>query len=199
MLGDTGFAITTKWRRLWGAILLGSGGVFFLSLWVFPKLREKPIYLWTSATILVLGWIFTNAQIYLSSEHYLPRDNFEHNVTMFSLISANLKFLGSVPTWLFTRLGGVWMDPLSNNYLSLQPHRVVGYLIAAFTPLSNHLSYKWSFLVLGHGFFLLGLFLLCQRLFGSRWWATLACLTALITGTLMGTWHQASAITCDNS
>jgi len=91
----------------------------------------------------------------------------------------------SIPTWLFSETGGVWIETLSNNYLFLIPYRFVGYLVASTTNISPNLIYKLSFLFLGQGIFLFGIYRLARHFFKSHLYSLLIVLAALFSSLIV--------------
>jgi hypothetical protein len=169
---------------------------FFLSLvfWaVLPaRRRPRPSLFFSIALVagIVLAFTVSFPEIYVSPHFLLPRDNAGIGLASFVYFAEWLKYFHSVPNWLFAGGGGVWIEPLANNYNFLLPYRWLGAGLAAVTSGNLILLYKISFLWIGEGIFFVGIALLAYRLLGSFLWAMILVAGALLSPVYVGVLHQ---------
>lgn len=140
--------------------------------------------------VFFVGWILYGFDIYLDPRVLLPRDNTEVNFEMFSYMSQWIRYFGTFPNWFFSRNGGVWLEPLTNNYQILLPYRAIGYLFVQAFSIPDLLAYKIAFLLVGNGFFAWGLWLLGGQIFGPNLFRLLFVFTAMVTAMGLGSLHQ---------
>jgi len=126
-----------------------------------------------------LAWIFYHRDLYFHRAQLLPRDNFYFHEPMFGYVATYLRQFGSFPDWFYAGNPGTSLAPLANNYLLLMPHRLLGVMLAASTPLPLNSVYKFSVLILGTSLFLVGIYLFARRYFGSAMLALLTVWVAL--------------------
>src|SRR5579883_1938 len=141
------------------------------------------------------AWTWAHRQVYFSSVVYPPHDTIGCYWN-FRYIVLSLRHLHRFPDWNYFLRPGMWLQPYANPYAVMIPYKMLGYFAAALTPWSTLVSYKLSFLVLGQGAFLVGIFLVAERLFRSPAWALAAALLALFSSaTLALIPHEATMAT----
>lgn len=138
--------------------------------------------------LMGLGWLYPS--IFFDPRFRLPRDIDRHIYPCFAYIVEHVRLFHAFPRWIFTDQGGMWIEPLANNLLILLPHHFIGYVAGVFSPLSPNLIYKGSFLLLGWGIFLSGLYGFAKLRFGTRLRAALFVLAGASSSLLLSTLHQ---------
>jgi hypothetical protein len=121
---------------------------------------------------------------------YLPRDNWLHSYQMFDAFVTYIRNFHMFPCWYFTPEGGLWIEPLSNNYLTLLPYKFIGYLFVPLFKMDSNVGYKISFMVIGIGIYLYGLYRLSVKLFGSRTYSHLLLFICLTSSVVVSLFHQ---------
>ncbi|MDD4005119.1 MAG: hypothetical protein PHW69_07955 [Elusimicrobiaceae bacterium] len=142
---------------------------------------------WVLAALAV-GWLLKWHGIFFRPDYFLPRDNCIFMYPYFAYAADYIRQLHSFPAWLYNSSGGAWIEIFANNCLLLMPHRLLGAAAGAFTELPLNFIYKVSFLIVGQGIFLSGLYFLGRRLLRGLEPALLVFLTFLSVGT--GMLHQ---------
>ncbi len=155
-----------------------------------PFRRILPFF---CVTFFVSIWLTLHYDLYLDPDHFLPRDN-KDSFFLFYYVSLYLKYLHSIPDWFYSGEGGVWLAPITNNLHLLLPHHIVGYAIVALTDLHPNGVYKFCFLILGQGLFLLGIYWIARRILDSAFLASFLILTFLVTGGGISFLHQEQAL-----
>lgn len=143
-----------------------------------------------STLALAIGLLISQWEIFGDPNALLPRDNFKIHYSFFVYFAEFLRYLNHVPDWVYTAKGGVWIEPLANNYDFLAPYRIAASLVAWGTNLSLALIYKISFLWLGQGVFLTGIYFLAKRLLGNIPWACALTALAILSPITVGILHQ---------
>lgn len=148
----------------------------------------------TTVLFLVAWWIVRYRTVYLAEGFALPADNYAYHYPFFLYVVKYIRYFESLPDWLFAKQGGVWFEPLANNFLFFLPHRIVGYVMGAFTHLHPNLIYKSCFFFVGQGIFMFGIYLLAKRLFASNGYALVATTISFFTSVTIGMVHQEHAL-----
>jgi len=145
---------------------------------------------WVSFILVVVGWLTLHADLYFNPHVFLPRDNWLLNFPMFAYISNWLKHLGTLPTWVFTKQGGSWIEITNINYLTLLPSRWLGTLLAITTDIPMNSLWKVSSLIFGQAIFYIGIFLLTKKLFKETLAPWLAVFLAFVSPLNFAVLHQ---------
>jgi hypothetical protein len=136
----------------------------------------------------VAAWVYHFRSVFLSPDTFLPRDSYLFHWRIFDYVAQYLKFQGEFPDWDFRY--GISLIPFGNNFLLFMPYRWVGYALVAFFGVDSVVAYKISFLLVGQGLFLWGIFLFHRTLLKSRWAGLLAVVISLLSSLSFGLFHQ---------
>jgi hypothetical protein len=131
--------------------------------------------------------------VYVSAAFRLPRDNYEVAFPLFRYLIDYWRTFHWIPTWVYSHEGGLWIEPLTNNYLVLAPYRLVGYVVGGLGMLPPTLAYKFAFLWVGIPVFFAGVYQLARALNFSAWESALIVFAGFFSSLGMGPLHQEQA------